>query len=87
MSFAQVDRQHFVMIHIGADNKFNALRTTAIGLSLSASFAAHAANPPGYLGAIKVAAVTPVPEPATYAMILADLGALAFVARRRRAAV
>lgn len=29
--------------------------------------------------------VTPVPEPETYAMLLAGLGALAFVARRRKA--
>jgi hypothetical protein len=28
--------------------------------------------------------VTPVPEPATYAMLLAGLGALVFVSRRRR---
>jgi PEP-CTERM motif len=31
-----------------------------------------------------VVAVTPVPEPSTYALMLAGLGALAFMARRRR---
>ena len=30
------------------------------------------------------AAVTPVPEPETYALMLAGLGAMGFVARRRR---
>ncbi|MBL8349632.1 MAG: FxDxF family PEP-CTERM protein [Burkholderiaceae bacterium] len=29
--------------------------------------------------------ITPVPEPATYAMLLAGIGALTWVARRRRA--
>lgn len=38
-----------------------------------------------YLGAVKIAAVTPVPEPQTYALMLAGLGAIGFVARRRRA--
>jgi len=37
-----------------------------------------------YLGAIKIAAVTPVPEPQTYALMLAGLGAVGFAARRRR---
>ncbi len=36
---------------------------------------------PGYGGTI---AVSPVPEPKTYAMLLAGLGLLAFTARRRR---
>jgi hypothetical protein len=38
----------------------------------------------GYNGAISVAAVTPVPEPETYAMLLAGLGVMGFIARRRK---
>ena len=46
----------------------------------------HTAMHPG--GAIRgqlieVAAVTPIPEPQTYAMLLAGLGLLAFMTRRR----
>lgn len=44
-------------------------------------------NEDHYLGAIKVAAAAPVPEPETYALMWAGLGASAFVARRRRTAV
>ena len=38
-------------------------------------------NNPGYAGSISV---SPVPEPQTYAMLLAGFGLLAFTARRRR---
>ena len=45
---------------------------------------ATGANGGLYSGAISVAAITAVPEPETYAMMLAGLGALGFLARRRR---
>ena len=43
-------------------------------------------NPGGsaYYGALTLTPATPVPEPETYAMMLAGLGAAAFMARRRR---
>jgi hypothetical protein len=34
--------------------------------------------------AVKVESITAVPEPETYAMLLAGLGAMGFVARRRQ---
>jgi hypothetical protein len=40
-----------------------------------------------YLGAIKIAAVPAVPEPQTYALMLGGLGAVMFMARRRRSVV
>ena len=51
------------------------------------NFAFSYKNEDYYLGAIKVAAVPAVPEPQTYALMLAGLGAVGFMARRRRAAV
>jgi len=45
-------------------------------------------KPVGYVGALVTvgAPVAPVPEPSTYALMLAGLGAVAWVARRRRQA-
>ena len=44
---------------------------------VSPGFAAYSIN--------SAAVATPVPEPETYAMLLAGLGIVGFVARRRRA--
>lgn len=54
--------------------------STLIGNSFTFSYK----NEDYYLGAVKVAAVPAIPEPQTYALMLAGLGAVAYVARRRR---
>lgn len=46
----------------------------------------NSASQGSYGGNIAVTPLTPVPEPETYALMLAGLGALGFVARRRRPA-
>lgn len=57
--------------------------STLVGNSFTFGFT----NEDYYVGAIKMAAVPAVPEPQTYALMLAGLGAVAFVARRRRGVV
>lgn len=54
--------------------------STLIGNSFTFSYK----NEDYYLGAIKIAAVPAIPEPQTYALMLAGLGAVGFMARRRR---
>jgi hypothetical protein len=54
--------------------------STLIGNSFTFSYK----NEDYYLGAIKIAAVPAIPEPQTYALMLAGLAAVVFVARRRR---
>jgi hypothetical protein len=57
--------------------------STLVGNSFTFGFT----NEDYYLGAIKVSAVPAVPEPQTYALMLAGLGAVMFMARRRRGVV
>jgi hypothetical protein len=57
------------------------LSTGNYHLDISGSFGAHAF---GGQYSVSLAAVPAVPEPSTYALMLAGLGAIAFVARRRR---
>jgi hypothetical protein len=49
--------------------------------TVGATFA-NAQGGPETISAVRL--TTPVPEPATYALMLACIGALGFVARRRR---
>jgi hypothetical protein len=66
------------------DNVTTALGTLGAGqyhLDISGSFGAHAI---GGVYSIALATVPAVPEPETYALMLAGLGAVAFVIRRRR---
>lgn len=64
--------------------------STGAGTLGAAYFAAdvlgNAAGTPsfGFTGAVGVTSVTPVPEPETYALMLAGLGALGFMSRRRK---
>jgi hypothetical protein len=51
---------------------------TLTGASLTSSFVASAT------GAGTELFLAPIPEPETYALILAGIGALGFIARRRR---
>ena len=54
------------------------------------SFSVTAGNQPGVWATVNdlhlsgAAAVTPVPEPETYGVMLAGLGVLGFIARRKR---
>ena len=54
--------------------------STLVGNSFTFSYK----NEDYYLGAIKIAAVPAVPEPQTYALMLAGMAAVGFMARRRR---
>ncbi len=60
-----------------------AVFTSDLRVGLTAS-AANATGGPETFFVGSAAAVTPVPEPETYAMMLAGLGAIGFIARRRR---
>ena len=54
---------------------------TSVTFATALTFAAHAADPWLVTGRVDVAEVT---EPSTYAMLLAGLGLLGFVARYRK---
>jgi hypothetical protein len=59
------------------------------GMSYKLYFGAIGAGLPGYAGSlnldnVSLTAVTPVPEPGSYAMLLAGLGVLGFISRRRQ---
>lgn len=55
-------------------------------LALEATLAGYSGGPESFLIYNLGSTVTPVPEPETYALMLAGLGALGFVAKRRKAA-
>ena len=66
---------------------FNSLAVTGAGIDLSATggvFSSISANPQNQLKVSFDAVAVPVPEPETYAMLLAGLGALGLMAKRRR---
>ena len=52
--------------------------------SISITGSTYSPGGSAYYGALTLTAATPVPEPETYAMMLAGLGAAALMARRRR---
>lgn len=58
--------------------------TTEAGGDGGLLFALRGVPGPNFGMQVQNVQVTPVPEPGTYAMLLAGLGALAFVGRRRR---
>ena len=67
---------------------FNSIAVTGAGIDLSATggaFSNIGANPQNKLQISFDAVAMPVPEPETFAMLLAGLGALGLMARRRSA--
>ena len=62
--------------------EFKGVTLTSAGVSLKAQYVDANNNKMGSL--ISLPVVSPVPEPETYAMLLAGLGLIGFTARRRR---
>jgi hypothetical protein len=64
--------------------KFNANGLTAGNYYISVEGVVQGAGGGSYTSNVNLAALAPVPEPETYAMMVAGLGLLGFVARRKK---